>query len=411
MEDESAEAQTDRRADLRLVDDAGPVATEGRTRRLRRTAAGAVDPFFGEQREQSRIKTEIVVKYLDAWATIMVDRYPNFKALYIDLFSGAGLYGDGEPSTPVRVLELLISNAKLAARVVTHFNEMRADTYARLRAAIANIPDLQRLQYQPVVSNEVVDEAAATALAEQHFIPSLLFADPYGYKGLTLELINAILKDWGSECIFFFNYNRIYMGLNHKGIAHHIDAIFGKERADLLRAAVNAQPRPDALAREELVLAALRDALSEIKGTYTLAFRFRRSLNKTSHYLVFVSKNVLGHDIMKGIMAGQSSSKPQGVASFEYVVQDPARGIALELETPLDDLQTELLQIYAGKQKPVKTIYDEHNFGTRYTMSNYKEALKAMLVRSAVACSRPSGAAIKNNTMPNDVVVAFPKEF
>ena len=133
------------------------------------------------------------------------------------------------------------------------------------------------MKYQPAVSNAVVDEAAATALAAQRFIPSLLFADPYGYKGLTLQLINAILKDWGSECIFFFNYNRIYMGLNHKGIAHHIDAIFGKERADALRAAVNAQLRPDAIAREELVLAALRDSLSEIKGTYTLAFRFRRS--------------------------------------------------------------------------------------------------------------------------------------
>jgi three-Cys-motif partner protein len=406
--DADVEAQIDQQADLRLVEDVGPVEEEARPRRLRAVAAGAVDPFFDERREQSRIKTDIVVKYLDAWAKIMVDRAPNFKASYIDLFAGAGRYGDGEPSTPVRVLELLLANEKLASRVVTHFNEMRVDTCTRLQATIAGIPDLPRLKYQPVVSNAVVDEAAATALAAQRFIPSLLFADPYGYKGLTLQLINAILKDWGSECIFFFNYNRIYVGLNHKGIAHHIDAIFGKARADALRAAVYAQPRPDAIAREELVLAALRDALSEIQGTYSLAFRFRRSLNKTSHYLVFVTKNVLGHDIMKSIMAGVSSSKPQGVASFDYVLPDPIRGLALELATPLDDLQAELLQRYNGWQKTVRAIYDEHNLGTRYTLSNYKEALKAMRARDAVVCSRPSGAPIKNNTMPDDVVVAFP---
>ena len=156
------------------------------------------------------------------------------------------------------------------------------------------------------------------------------------------------------------------------------------------------------------MLAALRDALSEIQGTYSLAFRFRRSLNKTSHYLVFVTKNVLGHDIMKSIMAGVSSSKPQGVASFDYVLPDPIRGLALELATPLDDLQGELLQRYTGWQKTVRAIYDEHNLGTRYTLSNYKEALKAMRARDPVVCSRPSGASIKNNTMPDDVIVAFP---
>jgi hypothetical protein len=139
-----------------------------------------------------------------------------------------------------------------------------------------------------------------------------------------------------------------------------------------------------------------------------LAFRFRRSLNKTSHYLVFVTKNALGYDIMKGIMAGVSSSKPQGVASFDYVLPDPIRGFELELSTPLDDLQTDLSQRYAGQQKAVRTIYDEHNLSTRYTLSNYKDALKAMRARNVIACSRPSGTAIKNNTMPDDVVVAFP---
>jgi hypothetical protein len=145
--DADVEAQIDQQADLRLVEDVGPVEEEARPRRLRAVAAGAVDPFFDERREQSRIKTDIVVKYLDAWAKIMVDRAPNFKASYIDLFAGAGRYGDGEPSTPVRVLELLLANEKLASRVVTHFNEMRVDTCTRLQATIAGIPDLPRLKY------------------------------------------------------------------------------------------------------------------------------------------------------------------------------------------------------------------------------------------------------------------------
>jgi hypothetical protein len=30
--------------------------------------------------------------------------------------------------------------------------------------------------------------------------------DPFGYVGLTRELMQAILKDWGCEIAFYFNY-------------------------------------------------------------------------------------------------------------------------------------------------------------------------------------------------------------
>jgi len=367
-----------------------------------------MDLFFNERREQSRVKTDIVVKYLAAWARIMVDRPPNYKAAFLDLFAGAGRYADGEPSTPVRVLELIIGNEKLSKRVVTNFNEMRKITYDQLVESIAAVPGINSLAYKPNLSNVEVGEAVATSLAAQKLVPCLLFADPYGYKGLTLDLIRSILKDWGSECIFFFNFNRIYMGLNHRSIAHHVDAIFGKDRADRLRAAVNAEPRPDMPAREAIVLSALREALSEIDGSYTLAFRFLRSPSKTSHYLIFVTKDPLGHKIMKDVMASKSSSKPQGVASFDFVLPDPKRTMALQLASPLDDLKTNLLNIYPGKSKSVQEIYDEHSLGTPYTMPNYKEALKQLRTQGLVNCTRRSGAVIRNNTMPDDVVVVFP---
>src|SRR5207248_10024637 len=41
---------------------------------------------------------------------------------------------------------------------------------------------------------------------------TFLFVDPFGYKGLSLQLVNSVIKDWGCDCVFFFNYNRISMG-------------------------------------------------------------------------------------------------------------------------------------------------------------------------------------------------------
>ena len=55
--------------------------------------------------------------------------------------------------------------------------------------------------------------------------------DPWGYKGLSLRLINSVLRNWGSDCIIFFNYNRINMGLNNEFVREHMDALFGAERA------------------------------------------------------------------------------------------------------------------------------------------------------------------------------------
>jgi three-Cys-motif partner protein len=58
-------------------------------------------------------------------------------------------------------------------------------------------------------------------------VPTLFFVDPFGYKGLSLRLVNAVLKNWGSDCIFFFNYNRINMGVGNDAVLQHMEALFG----------------------------------------------------------------------------------------------------------------------------------------------------------------------------------------
>lgn len=43
-------------------------------------------------------------------------------------------------------------------------------------------------------------------------------------------MIHAVLKNWACECVFFFNYNRINMGLTNDGVRRHMEALFGPER-------------------------------------------------------------------------------------------------------------------------------------------------------------------------------------
>jgi len=59
-------------------------------------------------------------------------------------------------------------------------------------------------------------------------VPTFFFVDPWGYKGLSLQLVNAVLKDWGCDCLFFFNYNRTSMGLPNELVEEHMNAWSGE---------------------------------------------------------------------------------------------------------------------------------------------------------------------------------------
>ena len=161
--------------------------------------------------------------------------------------------------------------------------------------------------------------------------------------------------------------------------------------------------------REELVLACLKDALKEIGGQYVISFKFlKEDVNRTSHFLIFVSKNVLGYTIMKGIMADQSSHKFQNVATYEY--NPHMKDYGFFPPTPLTDLENDLLNTFKGKTKTVEEIFQEHNIGTPYIESNYKEALLYLEEKKQIYTNPPAEKRRYQNgklTMPNKVIVEF----
>jgi hypothetical protein len=88
----------------------------------------------------------------------------------------------------------------------------------------------------------------------------------------------------------------------------------------------------------------ISEALQEMGGEYVLPFCFLNEFGtRTSHYLIFVSKHVLGYTIMKGIMGAESSKHEQGVPSFSYCIADETMPVLFELSRPLDDLKEMLL--------------------------------------------------------------------
>ncbi|MEH2255159.1 three-Cys-motif partner protein TcmP [Nostoc sp.] len=357
----------------------------------------ATTSFFDEQKEQSLIKARIVEKYFWAWAKVIIgtikkleseSREVDPRIAYIDLFAGPGRYKDDSKSTPIKVLETGIYNPDMQNRLVTVFNDVDAENVSSLDEAINLISGIEDLKYKPKVFNHEVGENIVKTFNELKLVPTLFFVDPWGYKELSLKLINSVVKNWGCDCIFFFNYNRINMGLGNAAVEEHINALFGKIRADQVREQLK-MLKPEE--RELTVVEAICEALKEMGGEYVLPFRFKHENGKrTSHHLIFVSKHVKGYAIMKDIMAKESSEQNQGVPSFEYNPATYRQPLLFEFYRPLDDLEEMLLDTFAGQTITMLEIYNQHHIGRHYISKNYKDALNNLEAKDKITVHPPA---------------------
>jgi len=202
--------------------------------------------FFDEQAEQSQVKTAIVAKYFKSWAKVITGylkgEEKDTRIAYIDLFAGPGRYKDGAKSTPLFILEEAINDPLLRRSLVAIFNDKDPENSSSLQDAIDSLPGIKTLKNKPVVNTDEIGEEIVKLFEQMRLVPTLFFVDPWGYKGLSLRLINSVLKNWACECIFFFNYGRINMGLSNTIVKEHMDALFGEVRGEELRAEREVDP-------------------------------------------------------------------------------------------------------------------------------------------------------------------------
>jgi three-Cys-motif partner protein len=274
----------------------------------------------------------------------------------------------------------------MASMLVTLFNDADEDHSSSLQKEIDKLSGIEKLKYKPDVLCGEVGEEAEKFFSETKLIPSFTFVDPFGYKGLSLKIVNGVIKDWGCDCVFFFNYNRINAGLNNDLVRKHMDALFGADRVDELRTNL-AGRTPEQ--REALILEEISQAIKAMGGKFVLPFRFKRGA-RTSHSLIFVSKNFKGYEIMKNIMATESSTEDQGVASFTYSPADASTPLLFSLAQPFDNLLKDLTKVFAGETLTMRKIYEDHSIDTPYTDKNYKEALRQLELAGSITANPPA---------------------
>jgi three-Cys-motif partner protein len=368
------------------------------------TDLGVEERFFDHPRESSRIKQKVVVDYFLSWTNVLAR---NRTVGYADLFAGPGQYKKNrEKSIPILITERVIQDERLRTSVKLWFNEGDPNYASELEQNILMLPGVESLQYKPVFTRKIVDKS----LAQHRFsIPTLVFADPCGYKGLSLRLMASALQGFGNDCIFFFNYRRVNMKLSYPVMDESIDEFFEPDRAKALRREIESlQPR----AREDAVLNAIRAAIREAGGI-PIVFAFRsREGGGTSHHLVFASKDKKGAGIMKRIMNACSSEVIDGVGSWEFAPKD-SQATTLPLFSPLQDVCDRLLQVFSGRTLTFSRLLDEEAPATQYTDGTYRDAVLRLEAEFRIEVDLPAQqrrmqAGSTKRTLPEGTKLTFP---
>lgn len=371
------------------------------------------DSFFRSQDAQNFIKTKIVTDYFDAWSKIMLTKTHDAqqRIAYIDLFAGAGRFDDGEPSTPLRILRAAIDDPKLSRQLVTQFNDKNPLYASKLQREIAALEGIASLRFPPAVSNKTVGPELVNLLSGLRLVPTLFFIDPWGYKGLSLDLVGAAIKSWGCDCIFFFNYNRVNPGINNNIVADHMADLFGDERFAQLREAIVGSD-PDK--RQTLIVETLASALDEVGGRFVLPFEFESEHGKRpSHYVVFVSKHFLGYHIMKEVMV-KLSSDDEDVSKFQLLA---TKSMQMELFSDLGRphtltaLKGKIVSSLSGRSERVWSVYEFVSPGTPYTLKNVQDALIALEHEGRISVDIPAARRPKRHgraTLGRERIVTLP---
>ncbi len=346
--------------------------------------------FFDKQTPSSRIKANIVASYFYPYCKI-IDRYDQQEEIrYIDLFSGPGLYKDGNPSTPLIIADQIAANAKLSKKVKFLFNDNKYSN--EIEANFKKRYATNAFAKEPVFGNKTVgeDDRIDRYLTKDHKnesgknkYPSLLFIDPFGYKGINPKVLSKFMEGWGNEIFLFVNIKRIHAAIENQKFDELMQILFPNNiEAIRIERRYTAKPYE----RLNLIMEKLGDEFKSLLGRelHITSFKFQEEDSvATSHYLMHLTKHAKGFELIKQTFndfdnIGASLEK-EGTYAFDAKKMDIPSGMIQFEDQNVENLSKDLIQDFSGKSCSVNSLFKMHHPTSNYCGTHYVKALRKLV--------------------------------
>ena len=347
------------------------------------------DKFFEEQTDSSRIKASIVAKYFPSYCRIL-NRYPQKEFRYLDLFAGPGMYKDGNFSTPLLLGESITKDKTLRKKVRFLFNDNQ-----HIEALEKNFNEqieVDKLNFKPKFGNKTVgeDEGINNYLRTRHTdekgknkFPTLLFFDPWGYKGINTIDLAKFMQDWGNEIFLFVNIKRIHAAIKNKKFDDLMNCLFPTTIDEIKQ-----ERRYKAKVHERLSL--IMDKLASefdklIEGKlYHTSFKFQEEDSlATSHFIIHFTKHPRGYELVKQIFydfdnIGASLEK-EGTYTFDAKHMKYTSGFNFDFtQDNIEALTKHLLKKFEGRTISARKLFDIDQTNNKYCATHYVQTLRQM---------------------------------
>jgi three-Cys-motif partner protein len=250
----------------------------------------------------TRAKHLILQRYLHAWLPIISSK--RGRVVFIDGFAGPGEYAGGEEGSPVIAMRALIDHAYgHAIRSEVHFIFIEADKKRAAHLERVVDPLRQKLQtgstatvyhgeYAPLLS-KALDQFEANGL---QLAPSLVFIDPFGVKGLPIELVRRVLATPSCEVMVNFMMGFMHRFIGAPEFERHMDDIFGTTE---WRRGRGLQEQACVTYLRELYLAELTKPGVQGRARYVRAFTMLNKHDRPIYDLIFATNHTQGIDKLK----------------------------------------------------------------------------------------------------------------
>lgn len=354
------------------------------------------DETIWEIEPHTQAKHEILTRYLDAWFPILASW--NTKVLFIDGFAGPGTYARGEPGSPLLAIDAARRREGMLKRstVMLLFNEADKARHDELKGRIEKVePDLPQNFQLYIEHGEFVDLARqmVTNRGDRSLVPTFAFVDPFGWKGVPIELIADLTRDRRSELFILFSFNAVNHWLTTPSQQGNMQELFGSD--DYLQA------KGMDSSHRKAFLASLYERQLKSVGNFLYVSRFEmiEKKGRTSYFLYHCTRNLKGLEVMRSAMW---KVDPQSGSQFS----DKVAGLESLYAGPLVlDLDERLMAQFRGQQVPIKTVQEYVLTGTRYAPEHLKKlTLKPMLDRGDITVH---GDKIRHGTFPDRCEIEF----
>lgn len=156
--------------------------------------------------EGTQTKLFIYKSYLQAWLQVFIhtSKFLGKPLQFFDFFSGPGQDPQGNPGSPLILMDELELNRELirtkARNIQVLFNDHDAAKSEKLRDLCRE----RKYSWQPNILTKEFEEAYALNGTQIGQGPSLVFLDQYGVKFVTKKIFTEIAQKPQTDLLFFF---------------------------------------------------------------------------------------------------------------------------------------------------------------------------------------------------------------